>query len=204
MEIEGQPAICWTAQMASQTGWPVIVLTDNMAVVAGLDGICPSIFAPEVEPCNGTERCSMLLDLIAESLGAVPQHIVIVAGDELTAPPDCIKSLYVPGEISTAVMLRSSYSHASISNDGYINYVSRHAIGRYEASGLYGCPTELLAKYAGWGQSPNEIREGIELLRWIDNGQRVKAVVRPDLSGLTLNTRDDADMIAAWLRHQGN
>ena len=100
MEIEGQPAICWTAQMAIQTGWDTIVLTDDWAIHDAIDGICPVILNSGIAPISGTERCSLLLDSVAEMLGRVPPHIIIASGDELTASPECIKSLYTPGHVA--------------------------------------------------------------------------------------------------------
>lgn len=68
--------------------------------------------------------------------------------------------------------------------------------------GLYAFTGDALAKYAAWDRGPIERAESIEILRFIEHGERVACVPVPPGS-IGVDTPEDAERVEAIFREKG-
>ncbi|MGZ4056651.1 MAG: 3-deoxy-manno-octulosonate cytidylyltransferase, partial [Bacteroidia bacterium] len=92
-------------------------------------------------------------------------------------------------------------------------YFSRHAIpyvrGKEESEwlpgttfykhiGIYAYRTKVLAEITALKQSPLELAESLEQLRWIENGYKIKVEIT-DLESVAIDTPDDLKKLSKFL-----
>ena len=68
----------------------------------------------------------------------------------------------------------------------------------YRHIGLYAYRKEFLLSYARWGPSPLEELEGLEQLRVLENGYKIK-VITAEYSGRGIDTPEDLQWVKEWL-----
>ena len=73
-----------------------------------------------------------------------------------------------------------------------------HAMGRTVHVGLYAFTSEALKKFSTWRQGPVEKAESIEVLRFLEHGERVACVKVPSGS-IGVDTPEDAERVNAIL-----
>lgn len=191
--ILGKPAIRWVIEACEATGLPVYLATDDkhIAEAAGTDHV---IMTGQAE--NGTARCSMALNHIEGD------RFIIVPGDEIAVKPKHIEKLFQASETRLCHVMtlltrvrETGYSHAAVSSDQVL-YISHQPISNIEATGIYCYKREALEAYTKeWKMGPCERREGIELLRPLENWFNVIGVWDESHCGLTLNYPTDVEAI---------
>jgi 3-deoxy-manno-octulosonate cytidylyltransferase (CMP-KDO synthetase) len=68
----------------------------------------------------------------------------------------------------------------------------------YKHIGIYAYRTETLAEIAALPQSPMELTESLEQLRWLENGYKIKTAVT-DIENLAVDTPEDLERIRQYL-----
>ena len=64
--------------------------------------------------------------------------------------------------------------------------------------GIYGYRTETLAEICKLSPSKNELKEGLEQLRWLDNNYRIKVGITT-YEGVSIDTPEDIKKIKAQM-----
>ena len=67
--------------------------------------------------------------------------------------------------------------------------------------GIYAYRTETLAEIASLPQSPMELTESLEQLRWLENGYKIKTAVT-DIENLAVDTPEDLERIRQYLNEK--
>jgi 3-deoxy-manno-octulosonate cytidylyltransferase (CMP-KDO synthetase) len=67
------------------------------------------------------------------------------------------------------------------------------------AVGLYGFSRDALARFSSWGRGPNERAESIELMRFLEHGERIACTPIPPGS-IGVDRPEDAETVAAIIR----
>ncbi len=194
----------------------VIVATDDQricdAVLAfGGDAVMTS---PNHE--SGTDRCLEALNQIQEEFDIV----VNIQGDEPFISPDQINLILScfhqeNTEIATLVkrieneeeLWNINKPKVVIDEDDFAIYFSRQAIpfirgvakenwleefNFYKHIGMYAYRTEILKEVAALQASRLERAEGLEQLRWIENGYKIKVAIT-DEEALSVDTPEDLE-----------
>ena len=194
--IEGIPMVVYCAKNAKQTGLDVFVCTDSKEInsVCNLYNI-NSILTPEFQ--TGTDRIAWA----SKSINA--KFIINLQGDDPLITPDSLNifisslseltdddNLIINGITpvnSEEAFDPNNVKCALIKKNNKILYFSRQPLinsdnssserNYFKQLGLYAMSLKTLHKFASLQQSCLEKSETVELLRWIENGNNVKACI---------------------------
>ena len=194
--IEGVPMIVYCAQNAKKTGKKVFVCTDSREI----DSVCslyeiPSILTPEFN--TGTDRIAYAVEKIDTD------YVINLQGDEPLINSKSlklmIKKLESLSQNSEEIISGISYVNseqafdpnvvkcALLEKDLSIQYFSRKPLLNFPEKvdnlpylkqlGLYGMTKKTLMRFASLSQGNLEKAEKVELLRWIEHGQKVTGCI---------------------------
>lgn len=207
--INGTPMVVWCARNAEGSDYLTYICTDSEIIIdAARQFGHKTIKTPSFN--TGTDR----VNWAANQLGA--QRIINLQGDEPLINSEAIRHIgklllendqhdgtilngLVPLENQNA--FNPNNIKAVINLAGSIVYLSRKAIrnNRNEGEsssfylkqlGLYAFNINELSIFAAMPQSPLELAEKIEMLRWIDNSFSLKGICLDTLS-LSVDTPED-------------
>ncbi len=207
-DIAGKPMIQHVYEQAAKAKRPeaVIVATDSELVEEAVKKFGGKAVMTSPEHPSGTDR-------IAEVALMYPDIDVIinVQGDEPMIPPEIIDRLAdaFEEEIDMAtmkvVMKEEDYDNPAAvkvvtDENGYALYFSRSLIPHprnrpewlkiYKHVGIYAYRRSFLLKYAALSPTPLEQVEGLEQLRVLENGYKIK-VLESDFQGIGVDTPED-------------
>ena len=218
-DIAGRPMIAWVWDQANKAKEidRVVLATDDERIAdycrtSGIDFIMTSD-----KHLTGSDR-------IAEVATKIEADIYVnVQGDEPLIDPASIDRVarhlreskargievvtaYIDGA-SQEQMDTPSVCHLTTTLDGCVLVISRYpvpypmaeTIDRKIAVGLYGFSRGALARYAAWERGPNERAESIELLRFLEHGERIACISIPPGS-IGVDRPEDAEQVAAIIR----
>ena len=189
--LAGRPMIEWVyrAAVESAVADQVLIATPDQEIVSACRAFGAPVELTRLEHPSGTDRIAE----VAERIGA---HIYVnVQGDEPLVPPECIRDcvrllLEDPGvEMST---LYEDCPPEDEENPAVVKAVSalngdalyfsrcsipfprnpRGALKRHV--GMYAYTGEVLRRFQTWAPSPLELIEGLEQLRFLENGVRIR------------------------------
>lgn len=207
-DIAGKPMIQHVYEQAAKAKRPeeVIVATDSELVEEAVKKFGGKAVMTSPEHPSGTDR-------IAEVALMYPDIDVIinVQGDEPMIPPEIIDRLADAFEedidmaTMKAVMKKEDYDNPAAvkvvtDEKGYALYFSRSLIPYprnkpewlkvYKHVGIYAYRRSFLLKYAALRPTPLERVEGLEQLRVLENGYKIK-VLESDFQGIGVDTPED-------------
>lgn len=192
----------WEAAQKVQGIEAVFVLTDDDRIAETAHGFGAQVLMTTSAARNGTERCA---EGVAQ-LARPPRVVVNLQGDAPLTPPWFIEALtraMTPGvQMATPVLKcdpdtlqklvtdrqegRVGGTTAVRKADGSALYFSKEVlphVGDLNAApdvfhhvGVYAYTPDALAAYAGWSEGPLERAEGLEQLRFLENGVPVTCV----------------------------
>lgn len=197
--ICGVPAIRRMVEIAEATGMPYRVITDDPAIAAAAQCGEGGGYLITGDAPTGTDRCAGVVKLLPGI-----EYFLILSGDELCADPVSLTVFrdhmldYYQNYAGTILTTPARYSFARLNKAGVMD-ISRQPIGEWEATGIYWYPRHILEAYPKL-LGENSDKEGIELLRVIENGHIVKPLFVHKHPGLSLNTPEDIPLIEAWLQ----
>ena len=194
-DLNGQPVIQHVCQRAAkaQSLDRVVVATDDeriRKVVASFGG---EVVMTSSEHPTGTDR-------IAEAARQLSADVIVnIQGDEPLLDPVMIEQVLVPflkdSSVQVATLISPLKEIAEILDantvkvvldlEGNILFFSRATIPYpkerqghrvFKQIGLYAFRRSALEEFFRWGSSPLETIEGVELMRFLEHGWKVRAV----------------------------
>jgi len=205
----------YEAALASQVGDSVLVATPDKEIIDAVRGFQGAAILTSSEHPSGTDR-------LAEVARTVDADIYInVQGDEPLIDPATIEACARPLLTNAMVEMTSVFAtcpEVEVENpavvkvvcslDGDALYFSRHAIPYARNPrplpvkkhvGIYGFRRDVLQRYAQWQQTPLEISESLEQLRFLENGVRIR-MVEGQASVLAVDTPEQAEEVRSHLQ----
>ena len=214
--IAGKPMIQHVYERACHAVMPqeVVVATDSKIVADVVKEFGGKVMMTSPDHPSGTDR-------LAEVALSYPDIDVIVnvQGDEPMIPPEVIDRLAQAFEddkdlnMATlkTLMGEEDYNNPNAvkvvtDQNGYALYFSRSLLPYprnrkvdfkvYKQVGIYAYRRSFLLSYAAYEPTPLEQIEGLEQLRGVENGQRIK-VLESKFQGIGIDTQEDLDAINA-------
>jgi 3-deoxy-manno-octulosonate cytidylyltransferase (CMP-KDO synthetase) len=218
-DIAGRPMIAWVWDQANKAKEidRVVLATDD-------DRIADYCSANGIDVVMTSDKHMTGSDRIAEVATKIEADIYVnVQGDEPLIDPNSIDKVarllrdskargievataYIDGATEEQ-MNASSVCHLTSTLDGCVITISRYPVPfpmvetmeRKIAVGLYGFSRAALARFAAWERGPVERAESIELMRFLEHGERIACTPIPPGS-IGVDRPEDADTVAAIIR----
>ena len=214
--IAGKPMIQHVYERACHAVMPqeVVVATDSKIVADVVKEFGGKVMMTSPDHPSGTDR-------LAEVALSYPDIDVIVnvQGDEPMIPPEVIDRLaqaFADDKDLKMATLKTLMGEEEYNNpnavkvvtdqNGYALYFSRSLLPYprnrkadfkvYKHVGIYAYRRSFLLSYAAYEPTPLEQIEGLEQLRVLENGQRIK-VLESKFQGIGIDTQEDLDAINA-------
>lgn len=189
----------WEAATAAAPDARVVVATDDDRIRDHAAGFGAEVVMTPAACRNGTERCAAVLDVIGGDFGVV----VNLQGDAPLTPPWYVEALLASmadgGFAVRTPVLRSAPDHvaalradraagrvggttAVVGEGSRALYFSKEvlpfggdgvAVPVMHHVGLYAYTPAALARYRSWPEGALERAEGLEQLRFLENGEAV-------------------------------
>lgn len=220
-EIAGRPLVLrvYDAARRSPHLHDVLIATDSSEVADVCARHGASVVMTSPDHPSGTDRVWE----VAQQRGA--DVYVNIQGDEPLLTPGHIERLVTPfsREPETQVttlciratddeLPKPTVNKVVVGVDGYALYFSKYPIPfdrdgrgtvRYRHVGLYAYRRRALEAFHALAPSPLERTEGLEQLRLLEHGIRIR-VVETDEPTIGVDTEDDVRAVEAWLAaHRG-
>jgi 3-deoxy-manno-octulosonate cytidylyltransferase (CMP-KDO synthetase) len=215
-DLCGKPMVAWVVEAAQRAE-----VADLVIVATPDDEIMDACRKMGVEAVRTLHTCPTGTDRIAEAAAQVPADCYVnVQGDEPLVEPASIAACARPLLQSLEVEMASVYGRLDPNEEsdpnavkvvtdrqGYALYFSRSPIPfernpRVEPAkkhvGLYAYRADALSRFSTWPQTPLEVAESLEQLRFLENGVRIK--MEPgEATPLAVDTPAQAEQVRAIL-----
>ncbi|MCP4909493.1 MAG: 3-deoxy-manno-octulosonate cytidylyltransferase [Bacteroidetes bacterium] len=195
----------------------VIVATDDERIFKHVEDFGGVVMMTDTNHLNGTTRCNEVLDIISKS-GKQFDVVINIQGDEPMIDPKQIDKVaklfnYEGTQISTLAkrietaedLYNDNIVKVVFTNDKSALYFSRQPIPHernhkkdnwidhneyYKHIGIYGYRSNILSKIVTLPQGKLELAEGLEQLRWLENGIRITVDVT-DFESIAIDAPED-------------
>ncbi len=192
-KILGKSLIRWVVENLTKEGFDVLVATDSGKVKEEVEDLAKVILTPPDLP-SGSDRVAYAL----RKLGTLPECVVNYQGDEVFAYREDIERLIEAlregadvATLATPITDENLFKNPNtvkvvLDKKDFALYFSRASIpfprsGFFTSPlkhiGIYAYRTEVLFKFTELEPSPLEKTEGLEQLRLLENGYRIKVVL---------------------------
>lgn len=215
--ILGKPLIRWVLEGCLKTGERVILATDSEEIAKVVADMDVEIFLTPSDIPSGTDRVAYVVERMEVDL------ILNYQGDEPFVYPEDVERIFKALEegeeaVTLAVKDKNAYGKSSdvkvvLNRDGYALYFSRSPIPYFREEtdslyplkhvGIYGFRREALMRFVSMKRSALEIIEGLEQLRLLENGHRIKVLLTENLYH-GVDTEEDLRIVERVLRERGS
>ncbi len=223
--INGKPMIqrvyeqCIKAKVVSD----VYIATDNVDIEDHVKSFGGNVVMTSENHSNGTDRCSEVIEIL-EKRGVFYDVAINIQGDEPFIDPEQIEQVarcftgnektklatlvkeiksidelldlseakVVIGKLNEAIYF-SRYPIPFYNGVDEKDYLNHHKY--YKHIGIYAYQTQILKELSKLEQSPLEVAESLEQLRWIENGYDIK-VEFTDFESYSIDTPEDITKFA--------
>lgn len=221
-EISGKPMIQWVYERTLKVFEHVYVATDDVRIQKSVESFGGKVAMTSTSHQSGTDRCAEALDNIERLTNSKFDIVVNIQGDEPFIQPEQLKKVancFNNPSIQIATLVKQFSSTDDIFNANtpkvILNkkdeaiYFSRSVIpfirskekSEWQGShpffkhiGLYAYRCDILREITKLAQSPLELAESLEQLRWIENGYRIQ-VEKTDMETLAVDTPEDLERV---------
>lgn len=221
-DIGGKPMIQRVYEQASKVLETVFVATDDERIFKAVKAFGGHVVMTSVDHQSGTDRCAEALQHVMQLTQKDFEVVVNVQGDEPFIDPQQIEQLCAcfddeSTDIATlvkaindnSVIFNPNKVKVVIGKDWKAQYFSRSPIPYlrnvsesewhlrhtyFVHLGLYAYRTHVLKDITNLRQSPLEIAESLEQLRWIQNGYNIR-VRETDQESIGIDTPEDLEMV---------
>jgi len=201
------------------------VATDDERIRQAVEAFGGKAVMTRTDHKSGTDR----IQEAAENIGTTADVIINVQGDEPFIQQSqlaTVKALFDDPQVQIGTLGKPFESMDAVENpnspkivcdmNGYAMYFSRSVIpyvrGKEPSAwlehfpylkhlGLYAYRREVLAEITKLPQSPLELAESLEQLRWLQNGYRIK-VGLTDVETVGIDTPEDLQRAEEFLKNQ--
>ena len=211
------------AHMALDT---VVIATDDERIYDAVEAFGGKVVMTRTDHKCGTDRCLEAYEAITtpiwRSQNDTDTVVINIQGDEPFIQPEQIETLMKCFEqegtdIATLVRpFTKADSQADLENvntpkvewdkaTGEAKMFSRKVIAcadgsHYRHIGIYAYRADVLAKITKLAQSPLEIAERLEQLRWLENGYTIRVGVT-EIPTIGIDTPEDLAKAIEWYKH---
>lgn len=227
--LKDKPIIQWVYEKAVRSLNEVYVATDDEKIFQRVKDFGGNVVMTDPNHQSGTDRCREAMDAIITGLGIHVDVVVNIQGDEPFISPEQIEKLKScfsqPGtEIATLVkkidkkedIFDENKPKVVLDSNNFALMFSRSPIpfirGRnpeewiiyhdfFRHIGIYAYQKDVLRRITGMKQSPLEIAESLEQLRWIENGIKIRAEFT-DQESIGIDTPEDLRQAIAFMDRQ--
>lgn len=191
----------------------VIVATDDERIYKHIKDFGGNVMMTSTDHQSGTDRCGEVnaesetqFDIIVNMQGDEPfiqpaqlELLLTAFQDPVIEIATLAKRITAPEEIENPNIVKVVFSseHDAL-------YFSRSAIpfprNRYENYfkhiGIYAFRSEILSEIVKLEQTPLEIAESLEQLRWLENGYQIR-IVETEIETIAIDTLEDLEKIVS-------
>ncbi len=211
ISLKGKPLIRWVVESCIRTGYRVILATDSRKVADAVEDTGVEIEITPSELPSGSDRVAYVIRQKKVDL------VINYQGDEPFAYKEDIDRLFQELEKGESVVTlgipdegaynRSSDVKVVLDNQGYALYFSRSPIPFFRNKvdfkpikhiGVYAYRRETLLNFVDMKPGRLEKAEGLEQLRLLENGVRIKLLLTENYYH-GVDTREDMDIVAGRL-----
>lgn len=202
--IAGKPLIqhVWDRCQECSELTAVTVATDDERIAAAVEAFGGHVTMTSPHHPSGTDRTAEVARVFPDM-----SHIINIQGDEPLIDPGLIDSLGSalvadpdlpmitaanPLTADDPLLIDPNVVKVTITRDGHALYFSRSLIPHprsvpadlvyYRHKGIYGFRRDFLFDFVSWEPSLLERTEGLEQLRALENGARIRVVLTDDTS----------------------
>ena len=226
-EICNRTVIHRVYEQASKALSTVVVATDDERIYDAVEAFGGKVVMTRADHKCGTDRCLEAYEAITTpSWREQNDHdtvVINIQGDEPFIQPEQIESLMAcfdrkDTDIATLVRpFTDKDSQADLENvntpkvnwdktTGVAKMFSRKVIAASDGTyfrhiGIYAYRADVLAKITKLPQSPLEIAERLEQLRWLENGYCIRVGVT-ETPTIGIDTPEDLAKAIEWYKHQ--
>lgn len=211
------------ARMALDT---VVIATDDERIYDAVEAFGGKVVMTRTDHKCGTDRCLEAYEAITTPIWRAQNDtdtvVINIQGDEPFIQPEQIETLmkcFEQERTDIATLVRpftKADSQADLENvntpkvewdktTGEAKMFSRKVIAcadgsHYRHIGIYAYRADVLAKITKLAQSPLEIAERLEQLRWLENGYTIRVGVT-EIPTIGIDTPEDLAKAIEWYKH---
>lgn len=221
-KIKGKPMIQCTYEQAIQTGFPVVVATDDERIQKVVSDFGGQVVMTDVSHTNGTSRCFEAVNVWETMSNKEVDVVINVQGDEPFVQPEQIQNLskaFTDTTVDIATLAQKIVKEEELFNPnvvklvrdtrGYALYFSRAVIpflrdflpeewlekhSFFKHIGMYAYTKKALNSIVTLPQGTLELGENLEQLRWLENGYTI-AVLETMHQSIGIDTPEDLEQI---------
>ncbi|WP_340111205.1 3-deoxy-manno-octulosonate cytidylyltransferase [Maribellus mangrovi] len=216
--IKDKPMIQWVYENASKALDLVWVATDDDRIIEAIEAFGGKVVKTLPTHQSGTDRCAEAARIVGEN--AEFDVVINIQGDEPFIKPEQIevlKNCFQDGDVELATLVKKIESEEELLNpnrpkvvvDNKQNalYFSRSPIPYFRGEnnaewhlkhsfwahiGLYAFRVQTLQELTQLKQTPLELAESLEQLRWLENGYKIKTA-ETTFRTIGIDTPEDLD-----------
>lgn len=213
-KIKGKPLIRWVFENLTKTGFKTLLATDSLEIAKVVEDLTDFVLTPSELP-SGSDRVAYALKLLKEK----PRFVINYQGDEPFAYGEDLKKLIAAlkggAEVATLAKpfedeeewKKNSNVKVVLNKRGYALYFSRSPVP-YPRGGFFFKPLKHIGVYAYLLESlyrftrteptPLEKTEGLEQLRLLENGVKIKVEITENFYH-GVDTEEDIKVVERFL-----
>ena len=225
-DICGKTVIRRVYEQASKALETVLVATDDDRIYNAVEAFGGKVVMTRPDHKCGTDRCLEAYEAITthtwRKQNDADTVIINIQGDEPFIQPEQLEALmacFDKEDTQIATLVRpftDKDSEADLENvntpkvdwnkqTGVANMFSRKVIAcadgsHYRHIGIYAYRADVLKQITQLAQSPLEIAERLEQLRWLENGYTIRVGVT-DIPTIGIDTPQDLEKAIEWYKH---